>query len=119
MSKLDVIKATLETFGITFYGNANVKNTEPWDYTVFRRSVIANAPNGTDFVRRYVVAIIRENYVPEGLEFEVVKAIQDATNLRVSEASYSYVFKGSTDMVVEICTITFTEPLKRCKVLGE
>lgn len=121
MSKLDKIREALADFGKTYYGNADPNITDPWNYTVFRRSAISKAPNGQDFVRRYVVAIVRENYIPEGLEFEIVQAIQNATNLRASntEATYSYVYKGNTDLVVEVCTLTFSEPLKRCKALGE
>ena len=118
MSKLDQIRAVLEKFGATYYGNASPKVSETWDYTVFRRAELSKALN--DFVRKYTVAIVRESYIPENLEFEIIKAIIDETNLRLSETSadYSYVYKGSTDLVVEICVLTFFEPLKRCKVLG-
>lgn len=118
MSKLDQIRAVLEKFGATYYGNASPKVSETWDYTVFRRAELSKASN--DFVRKYTVAIVRESYIPENLEFEIIKAIIDETNLRLSETSavYNYVYKGSTDLVVEICVLTFFEPLKRCKVLG-
>ena len=118
MSKLDQIRAVLEKFGATYYGNASPEVSETWDYTVFRRAELSKALN--DFVRKYTVAIVRESYIPENLEFEIIKAIVDETNLRLSETSafYSYVYKGSTDLVVEICVLTFFEPLKRCKVLG-
>lgn len=118
MSKLDQIRAVLEKFGATYYGNASPEVSETWDYTVFRRAELSKALN--DFVRKYTVAIVRESYIPENLEFEIIKAIIDETNLRLSETSavYNYVYKGSTDLVVEICVLTFFEPLKRCKVLG-
>ena len=120
MSTLDSLRAALEPFGTTFYGNATLKNTETWDYTVFRRSTTKKAGSGSDFVRRYTVAIIRENFIPEGLEFEVIEAVKAKTKLKLADAdiTYSYVFKGQTDFVVEIALITFSEPLKGCRVNG-
>ena len=121
MSKLDIIRETLEQFGKTYYGNADPEMTEPWNYTVFRRSELSKSTNASGFVRRYAIAIVRENYIPEGLEFDVIKAILNATNLRLADtaATYSYVYKGNTDLVVEVCLITFAEPIKGCPINGE
>lgn len=120
MSTLDTIRETLEAFGNTYYGNANPENNEPWNYYVFRRYALKKAGSGSDFIRRYTVAIVKENYIPEGHEFEVINAIREKTRLKLADTdiTYSYVFKGSTDLVVEIAVITFSEPLKGCKVIG-
>lgn len=119
MSKLDIIREALEQFGKTYYGNADPELTEPWNYTVFRRAELSKSTNGNGFVRRYAVAVVRENYIPEGLEFEIINSILETTNLRLADtaATYSYVYKGNTDLVVEVCLITFSEPIKGCKVI--
>lgn len=120
MSMLDTIRDTLQDFGETYYGNAYPKESDPWDYYVFRRSILKKASNGTDFVRRYTVAIVKENYIPEGHEFEVINAIRAATKMRLADVdiTYSYTFKGATDLVVEVALITFAEPIKGCSVNG-
>ncbi len=120
MSMLDKIREALKPFGVTYYGNATPANTDPWDYYVFRRSNLKKASNGVDFVRHYAVAIVKENYIPEGHEFEIIDAIRKATKMRLAnvDITYSYVYKGQTDLVVEVALITFAEPLKGCGVNG-
>lgn len=116
MSMLDKIRDTLQEFGTTYYGNADPKEGEPWNYYVFRRVLLKKAgKSGTDFVRRYSIAIVKENYIPEGHEFEVIDAICEATGLKVAEEdiTYSYTFKGSTSLVVEVALIPFVEAFKR------
>ena len=118
-SMLDKIRDTLQGFGKTYYGNANPKENEAWDYYVFRRSSLKKAgSSGTDFVRRYTVAIVKEDYIPEGHEFEVIKAVREATRMRLADIdiTYSYTFKGATDFVVEVAMITFAETIKGCEV---
>lgn len=120
MSMLDKIRDTLQAFGETYYGNANPKESDPWNYYVFRRSILKKAGSGTDYVRRYTVAIVKENYIPEGHEFEVINAVREATRLRLADVdiTYNYTFKGSTDLVVEVALITFAESIKGCSVNG-
>ena len=118
MSRLDLIRDALEPFGKTYYGKANPSESDTWDYYVFRRNVLKKATNGTDFLRRYTVAIVKEDYIPENHEFEIIKAIREKTKLKLADVdiNYDYTFKGATDFVVEVCTITFTEPLKDCEI---
>lgn len=120
MSMLDTIRDTLQGFGETYYGNAYPKEGDPWNYYVFRRSILKKAGSGADFVRRYTVAIVKENYIPEGHEIEVINAIRAATKMRLADVdiTYSYAFKGATDLVVEVALITFAEPIKGCNVNG-
>lgn len=121
LSRLDKLREALEGFGKTYYGNASPKTSDTWDYYVFRRTNLKKAGSGSDFIRRYTVAIVRENYIPENHEFEIIKAVEDKTGLRRADADivYSYVFKGATDLVVEIAMITFAEPIKGCRINGE
>lgn len=121
MSILDKIREALEPFGETYYGNANPSTSDPWNYYVFRRATMRKAgAGGTDFKRYYVVAIVKEDFIPDGHEFEIIDAVRAATNMRLADVdiSYEYTFKGSTDLVVEVALITFAEPLKGCRVNG-
>lgn len=122
MSMLDTIRETLETFGDTHYGRADVETTETWDYFVFRRvNLKKKGSGGTDYNRYYQVAIVRENYIPENYEFEIIKAICTATRMRLADVDvlYDYTFKGATDLIVEVALITFTEHIKGCVINGE
>lgn len=116
---LDKIREVLESFGKTYYGNAAPAIGEAWDYYVFRRVALKKSgAGGTDFRRHYVVAIVKEDYIPEGHEFEVIKAVREATRMRLADTdiTYSYTFKGATDLVVEVAMITFSEPIKGCEI---
>lgn len=114
--KLDKIRDALQTFGKTYYGNADPDINEPWNYYVFRRVRLRKTGTANvGYNRRYVVAIVKENYIPEGHEFEIINAICEATGLKVAEEdiTYSYTFKGSTSLVVEVALIPFVEAFKR------
>lgn len=118
-SMLDAIRDALSEFGRVFYGMSQAELSEQWDYIVFRRTELRKN-NQVDFARDYTVAIVKENYIPEGYEYEVINAIESATKLRFSQkgAAYSYMFKGNTDLVVEVLTLQFTEHIKRCSLDG-
>lgn len=119
MSKLDKIRDTLKDFGKTYYGKANPDINDVWDYYVFRRvNLRKKGSGGTDFTRCYMVAIVKEDYIPENHEFEIIKAVCKKAGLRLADndIQYDYTFKGATDLVVEAATILFAEPLKGCDV---
>lgn len=120
MSILDKLSEALEGFGKTYYGIATPAERDPWNYYVFRRVALKKSGSGgTDFRRHYHVAIVKENYIPEGHEFEVITAIRNAIpRLRLADVdiTYSYTTKGATDAVVEVALITFSEPIKGCEV---
>lgn len=119
MSMLDKIRSVLSDFGTTYYGKANPNITDEWNYYVFRRTNLKKkGAGGTDFTRCYTVAIVREDYIPENHEFEVIKTVREHTGLRLADTDiqYDYTFKGATDLVVEVAIITFAEPLKGCDV---
>ena len=61
-----------------------------------------------------------EDYIPEGFEQEVIKAIQENTNLKLVDSSmnFNYATKSGTDMVVEMLTIEFTKPVRGCNLNG-
>ena len=59
-----------------------------------------------------------EDYIPEGFEQEVIKKIEDNVRLKLVDTpmQFNYVTKNSTDMVVEMLTITFTKTVKGCNL---
>lgn len=99
------------------YGAFRVKDTDTWNYFVFNRKRTVKATNHLDFETYYQVHIVHEDYIPEGYVETVVAALESQTVKKLrstaDEIRYDYTFKGGTDMVVEIATITFVHPEKR------
>lgn len=98
-----------------FYGAASDKMKETrWDYIVFNRSVLRVNQNKTGFTTVYSVHIIREDFIPEGLDETVINKVLEISGMRLAsnEFSYDYVVKPNTDMVVEMLTIDFVKPKK-------
>ena len=116
---LEGIQTTLEGFGYpVYYGRSFAKTNDDWNYFVFNRYYIEKSGKSyCDFNYHYQVHIIMENYVEEGFEQQVIKAIQElGLKLVASNMQFNYVTKNSTDMVVEMLTIEFTKPVKGCDV---
>ena len=114
---LDTIKDTLETLasdpeypmsGGVFYGVCNVNSLEEWNYFVFnrRRVLYTNHKSYTDI---FEVHAVHEDYIAEGYELEIVKAFKNALpGCSLSEEiTYDYSTKSDSNVVVEICTLTF------------
>ena len=105
-----------------WYGACRAKELKTWNYFVFNRkkTTKASSPNRVDLQTLYEVHIIHEDAVPEGYVQKVIEALQEqsdpGTKLKVTadDIDYDYTFKSSTNMVVEIATITFLHPEKRC-----
>ena len=122
MSTLDTIKSTLQTMadseeypmsGGVYYGACNAKTLPEWNYFVFNRRRIA-ATNNKSYTDYFEVHIVHEDYIAEGYELEVVKALKEALSgfSLAEEITYEYVPKGDTRMVVEICNLTFKKARK-------
>lgn len=120
---LQQIEQTLLKFGYpVFYGRSFIGSNDKFNYFVFNRQQITRSgKTNNDFTLYYQVHIIMEDYIPEGFELDVIDAIQENTKLKLTNnsMSYQYTTKGSTDIVVELLTITFALPLKRCNLKGE
>ena len=105
-----------------FYGACTESKLSKWNYFVFNRGKTTKNNNGTrtDLQTTYEVHIVHEGHVPEGYVKDVIDALQaqdePGTKLKLNndDILYDYTFKGSTNMVVEIATITFLHPEKRC-----
>lgn len=128
-SVLNRIRRTLEELSAdsdtpmegVYYGACRDKSLNKWNYFVFDRlKTTKNNTARVDFQTFYRVHIIHEDYIPEGYVAKVVDAlsIQDESGTRLKptadDIEYNYTFKGSSNMVVEIATITLLHPEKRC-----
>ena len=114
---LEKIEDCLKTFGYpVYYGKTFAKPNDTWNYFVFnRQSINKSGTSGCDLNYQYQVHIIMEDYTEEDFEINVIKAIQEQTRLKLTgTCQYSYVTKGSTDIVVEMLTLTFTKTHKGC-----
>ena len=85
-----------------------------WDYIVFNRTGIKHSLNKTSASDRFDVHIIRENYVPDGLEDVVIESLSELPGVRMSgeDTTFAYVQKPSTNIVVEMMTIHFLRARK-------
>lgn len=115
---LKQIQDSLEGFGYpVYYGRSFAKPQDSWNYFVFNRyNIEKSGRSNCDFNYYYQVHIIMEDYVPEGFEQEVIKAIEENTRLKLSDVpmAFNYVTKSGTDMVVEMLTLTFTKTFRGC-----
>ena len=112
---LEKIETCLSKFDMpVYYGRSFAKANDEWNYFVFnRQSMYKSGTTGIDINYQYQVHIIKENYIDEDFEFQVIKAIQNETRLKMTgQAQYNYITKGSTDIVVEMLTLTFTRTHK-------
>lgn len=122
MSVMDSIQQTLTTLaadqdypmsGGVYYGVCNATSLDEWNYFVFNRT--EDIPtNHAGFTCQYEVHIIHEDYVMEDYMLTVAKALKAAVpglslagNIR-----YDYSTKGDTQVIVEICTLTFKKARK-------
>ena len=113
-NSLKEIEKALKTVDpYVFYGAAGHVNK--WDYTVFRRLNVIGASNKFSKTLKYQVGVVRENYIPEGLDEEVIKALKTLAGVKVSEEDiqFEYTVRAGTNTVVEIMTINFTRAESR------
>lgn len=113
---LDVIKEKLQQIDPNvYYGmvDKEVQKNE-WDYIVFDRAPLKIKPDKTGCSDYYDVHIVRENYIPEGIDIDVIKKMQEIPGMKVSDedCTYDYVQKQNTNIVVEMLTIRFVKARK-------
>ena len=111
-------KVPMETVG---YGGVRKSELDRWNYFVFNRiRRTKNNNSRQDLQTFYQVHVVHEDYIPEGYIDRVIQALEapaePGTKLRQTndDIDFNYVYKGNTDLVVEIATITFYHPEKRC-----
>lgn len=105
-----------------WYGACREKELKYWNYFVFnrRKTTKNNQGSRVDLQTIYQVHVVHEDYIPEGYLDKVINALlgkaDSGTKLKLTndDIEYNYIFKGNTNMVVEIATITLYHPEKRC-----
>lgn len=119
---LDDVKKTLKEIDpIVYYGlvpsrltDENGEEVNVWDYIVFNRAKLKNHNNKTSYSDRFEVHIVREEYVPEGIDVDVIKRLTALPGVKLADedGTYDYMMKPNTDTVVEMLTLTFTRGRK-------
>lgn len=112
----DIQQKLLEIDSKVFYGKVDEQAiSNDWNYTVFMRKRLSYDAQKKSFSDRFVVAVIRENFIPDGLENAVIEAVCSIDGMRLSstDGDYNYVQKPNTNTVVEILTIEFVRARKR------
>lgn len=116
---LEEIKAKLEEIDPhVFYGmvDSNDQDVQKvWNYIVFSRKSLSYSDTKKGYTDRFNVAIIRENFIPEGLEFDVINKMLEISGMRLAnpDSQYNYTLKPNTNTVVELLTMEFVKPRKR------
>ena len=118
---LDEIKAKLhEIDPLVFYGLADDKDENGedivrWDYTVFRRKALSYSDSKKGYSDRFSVAIVRENYIPDGLDVAIIDKVCEIAGMRLAnpDSQYNYTQKPNTNTVVEVLEIEFVKARKR------
>lgn len=117
---LNVIRDKLKSLklGPVEYGRVNNDPNE-WNYVVFaRRNMSRAGKSRNDLNRYYTVVIVHEDYIPEGTEVEVIKALTDIPGLHLAQddIQYDYTVKRNSDTIVEMAVMTFYEVVKGYEV---
>ena len=98
-----------------YYGMVDESRAETvWDYIVFNRTAIRHSTNKTSSSDRFSVHVIRENYIQDGLEDEVIEKLCELPGVRLTyeDTTFNYVQKPNTNIVVEMMTISFLRARK-------
>lgn len=116
---LDDIKSKLQEIDEkVFYGMADfseIERTNDWNYIVFMRKTLSASPNKTGYSDHFTVAIIREDFIPEGLDIAVVEKMCEISGMKLAspDCPYNYTQKQNTNTVVEVLTMEFVKARKR------
>lgn len=114
---LEEIEAKLrEVDPLVFYGKVDEnKVKDDWNYIVFMRKSLEIGAQKREYSDRFVVAIIRENYIPEGLDTSVIEKMCEIHGMRIAstDCTYTYTQKPNTNTVVELLTMEFVKARKR------
>lgn len=115
--KINEILLTIDSN--VYYGMIpDTMEIEDWNYLVFgKQKIKKGGTSGIDLTDYYVVTIVREDFIPDDLVFEVIDKITSIPGIRLAdgESEYEYTTKGNTNLVVEILPIYFTKTMKRCQ----
>lgn len=99
-----------------FYGMVSKSMNETlWNYIVFDRSFMGISANKTGYTDKFTVHIVREEWIPEDVVFEVIDKMLEIPGMRLAgnDAVYNYVEKPKTNIVIEMLSIDFVKPKKK------
>lgn len=96
------------------YGLVDTRRRETvWDYTVFNRTTIKPSANRTAATDYFDVHIVRENYIPDGMDEEVIAKLCSLPGVRIAgDGQFAYMQKPNTNTVVEMLTLPFMRARK-------
>lgn len=117
METLDAIDAALRCIDQeVHYGIASKHDPrKPWNYTVFSRSTTSPKDNLTGYTDGYLVAVVRENFVPEIAIDEVVDAMRAIPGMKLDvkrSVEYVYDVKPGTSNAIEMMLVYFVRGRK-------
>ena len=115
-SMLNKISEKLEELdmGPIQYGRVT-NQPEVWNYIVYGRSRLRRVGSSkNDFNRYYTVIIVHEDYIPEGMEINVIKALEEIKGLKLAQddIEYDYITKKNSGIVVEMAVLAFIQQIK-------
>lgn len=99
----------------TYYGTGiSHPRSKPWDYIVFSRDILTRKANKSGYSDVINVSVVREEYIPEGLEEEVIEAMESLPGVRLQEGNHEYYYsvKPGTQLTVEMVLLKFTHSRK-------
>ena len=112
----DINNKLLEVDNSVYYGMVHSEKKETlWNYIVFNRTSMKPSANKTGYTDGFIVHIIREEWIPEGLAEEVIAKMLEINGMRLAstDMQYTYVQKPNTDIVIEMLSIEFVSPRKK------
>lgn len=108
--------SSVEEDGRVFYGTASqLPKGAPWNYTVFSRAPATPSQNLTSISDAYEVAVVREDYVPEGHDKSVIDAMRSVPGMKLDagqDIDHVYQVKPGTRDTVEMMIIRFVKGRK-------
>lgn len=112
----EIQEKLLEIDPNTYYGTGitHPKN-KPWDYIVFSRDILSRKANKSGYSDIVNVSIVREEFIPEGLEEKVIEAMESIAGVRLQEGNHEYYYsvKPGTQLTVEMILLKFTHSRKK------
>lgn len=114
---LNDVKTKLEEVDPNVHYGMMAKDPEEvpvWDYIVFNRTKLRQGQDKNSLGDLFEVHIVRENFIPEDLDKEVIAKMREIPGVRPTsdDGNYDYTKKPGTDTVVEMLTLTFVRARK-------
>ena len=85
-----------------------------------RKKAVINGLLGqgrTAYTDRYRVAVVREDYIPDGLAEKIIDAMEKIPGMKFADnltGEYAYERKGNTNIVCEMLVLEFSRGRKKC-----